>query len=246
MAAASDPPSGGLPIPGGVSARLWRDSQLEVFRALHHPFVMALGLGVLPRCAAVPGCCARAHGGRQQAPPRCARARSGRQQAQAPRLANGQCHQLSCREAARPRAQPWASPDEAAFACAARRHTPPLPTATPILSSPLVSRAQGLLPPLRRAGRPLPALLRARILCRARQVQRHAARGARRTAAAAHGRCGQAAAAAVLQPRGGWGAPASGGAAARQSAGLRPCRCSCSWLQPTSPRRAAPSCRTAR
>ena len=46
---ASDPDPRGLPIPGGVSERLWRDSQVAAFRALQHPFVVALGQGVLPR-----------------------------------------------------------------------------------------------------------------------------------------------------------------------------------------------------
>lgn len=46
---AIDPDPRGLPIPGGVSERLWRDSQVAAFRALQHPFVVALGQGVLPR-----------------------------------------------------------------------------------------------------------------------------------------------------------------------------------------------------
>jgi hypothetical protein len=32
-----------------VSERLWKESELEVFRALEHPFVVGMGLGVLPR-----------------------------------------------------------------------------------------------------------------------------------------------------------------------------------------------------
>jgi hypothetical protein len=51
MAHASDPDGGGLPVPGGASERLWQDSLEEVYRALHHPFVIALGHGDLPKCA---------------------------------------------------------------------------------------------------------------------------------------------------------------------------------------------------
>lgn len=47
--AAMDPDPHGLPVPGGLSERLWQDSQLEAYRALQHPFVIALGLGVLAR-----------------------------------------------------------------------------------------------------------------------------------------------------------------------------------------------------
>ncbi|GBF95200.1 phosphomethylpyrimidine kinase [Raphidocelis subcapitata] len=46
---AHDPDPAGLPLPGGVSERLWGECQLEAFRALQHPFVLALGLGTLPR-----------------------------------------------------------------------------------------------------------------------------------------------------------------------------------------------------
>jgi hypothetical protein len=63
MTQPGDPPAGGLPIPGGVSERLWRDAALEAYQALHHPFVAALGHGVLPRC----GACVRA---RERAPQR--------------------------------------------------------------------------------------------------------------------------------------------------------------------------------
>jgi hypothetical protein len=37
-----------LPLPGGLSARLWRDTQAQVLQALHHPFVTALAHGTLP------------------------------------------------------------------------------------------------------------------------------------------------------------------------------------------------------
>lgn len=38
----------------GLSRRLWSDDQAQasVMRALHHPFVIALASGVLPRCTA--------------------------------------------------------------------------------------------------------------------------------------------------------------------------------------------------
>lgn len=49
MQGASDPDPLGLPIPGGISERLWQDCQLEAYRALQHPFVVALGLGVLAK-----------------------------------------------------------------------------------------------------------------------------------------------------------------------------------------------------
>lgn len=39
----------GLPVPGGLSERLWNDSQAEVQQCLHHPFVAALAAGTLPR-----------------------------------------------------------------------------------------------------------------------------------------------------------------------------------------------------
>lgn len=40
----------------GLSRRLWADDQAQasVMRALHHPFVIALASGVLPRWAAAP------------------------------------------------------------------------------------------------------------------------------------------------------------------------------------------------
>jgi hypothetical protein len=43
----------GLPVPGGLSERLWYDTQAEVMEALHHPFVQALAAGTLDRWAAV-------------------------------------------------------------------------------------------------------------------------------------------------------------------------------------------------
>jgi hypothetical protein len=39
----------GLPVPGGLSERLWSDTQAEVMEALHHPFVQALAAGTLDR-----------------------------------------------------------------------------------------------------------------------------------------------------------------------------------------------------
>jgi hypothetical protein len=39
----------GLPIRGGLSERLWDDTQAEVMEALHHPFVQALAAGTLDR-----------------------------------------------------------------------------------------------------------------------------------------------------------------------------------------------------
>jgi len=46
---AGTPTEDGLPVPGGVSARLWEECELEAYRALDHPFVVGLGLGVLPK-----------------------------------------------------------------------------------------------------------------------------------------------------------------------------------------------------
>lgn len=43
-------PFSGLPVPGGLSERLWNDTQAEVQQSLHHPFVTALAAGTLPRC----------------------------------------------------------------------------------------------------------------------------------------------------------------------------------------------------
>lgn len=43
----------GLPVPGGLSERLWLDTQPEVMEALHHPFVQALAAGTLDRSAHV-------------------------------------------------------------------------------------------------------------------------------------------------------------------------------------------------
>ncbi|KAK9829096.1 hypothetical protein WJX72_003863 [[Myrmecia] bisecta] len=39
----------GLPISGGISEQLWRDSSKEVFAALHHPFVKGVASGTLPK-----------------------------------------------------------------------------------------------------------------------------------------------------------------------------------------------------
>jgi thiaminase len=46
---ALDPDPAGLPVPGGVSERLWSVCQIEAYRALQHPFVLALGQGTLAR-----------------------------------------------------------------------------------------------------------------------------------------------------------------------------------------------------
>jgi hypothetical protein len=46
------PSTDGLPVRGGVSERLWFDAQDAAYRALQHPFIVALGLGTLPRCVA--------------------------------------------------------------------------------------------------------------------------------------------------------------------------------------------------
>jgi hypothetical protein len=39
----------GLPIRGGLSERLWNDTQAEAMEALHHPFVQALAASTLDR-----------------------------------------------------------------------------------------------------------------------------------------------------------------------------------------------------
>jgi hypothetical protein len=42
-------PFSGLPVPGGLSERLWADCQQQALEALHHPFITALASGTMNR-----------------------------------------------------------------------------------------------------------------------------------------------------------------------------------------------------
>lgn len=186
---ATTPDPRGLPEPGGLSERLWLDAQPEVFRALHNPFVAALGLGTLPKCAVarVARLLPRLPAGKGPILQEGHRRTWPRWPACAMKLHRGLPRCLAQRATLRP--QPSRrDADAGALPCALPRslpHTPPPPAPRP-------APAQGLLPPLRRPGRPLPPFLRPRLCGRRRQGAASRPRGGGHHPAAAHGRCAQA------------------------------------------------------